>query len=290
MPGYFVLRGDITHDILNAADEGSPHFLQLEELLKRRSECDYKTQFLEGLQVDHELFNTINNEIRRNNTIPTTLPSAKRYFINTKESAIKSTGDLVPCGTTKGIMINKGVRDLITSHENLPDTFLLDETLINSGTCKFNFTGNGKYIINVKLALGIGGTGSPLGVGHPAPVFTAPADDNTHQANASSIPVSIVIRLWKTGEVTEDHILTTVNFYRSNISAFDIFHVFGSLSFTTGSSDMEINSVTNAQMFITAGNSIATFSGANPNVYFVKQIAALSPLIDSSNYMELIKL
>lgn len=290
MSGYFVLKDAITDDLLRAISEQAPQVRQLEELLSRESNCDYKAQFIDGLQTEANLYTTIYNDVRRSNTNPTTLPPAKRYFINTKESAIKSTGDLVPCGTTKGIMINKGVRDLITSHENLDDTFLLDETLIDSGTCKFSFTDTGKYIINVKLALGIGGTGSSLGVGHPTPVFTTPADDNTHQANASSIPVSVVIRLWKTGGVIENHTLTTVNFYRSNISAFDIFHVFGSLSFTTASSGMDINSVTNAQMFITAGNSIATFSGANPNVYFVKQISALSPLIDSSNYLEMIKL
>lgn len=173
----FVKSNQIVRDLLAALDGTSGTSQQLREALLRRSECDYADQIITSLDDGEGDFPDVVRSLKQD-TGPTFLHSAKRYFFNDKEAdintakhtfAFSDSEDFIPYWLP---IYGAQSRDIVTSFKSLPPEYSItpNDILVNNTS----FT----YIVNVKLSLIIyDGLNTP-GPEHPTPTFTGVSQDS----------------------------------------------------------------------------------------------------------------
>lgn len=290
----FVKSNQIVRDLLTALDGTSGTSQQLREALLRKSECDYAGQIITSLDDGEGDFPDAVRSLKQD-TGPTFLHSAKRYFFNDKEAGINTakhkfafsqTDDFVPYELP---LYGAESRDLVTSLKSIPPEYTIrsDGVLINPTP----FT----YIVNIKLSLIIyDGLNTP-GPGHPTPTFIGVSQDSVFDLS-SDVRVGSSALLEMGFNPATSHMYAGTQSY-GGVGTLVLGHKIAEFKrVELNSSYMFVSELPSpgSSLFSTAGFRLAlskaccTFGARGQFAGLFKSLPANHVLIDTSNYIDVI--
>lgn len=289
----FVKSDQVITDLMATLNGQSTVSQQLKEALGRNSNCDYEQQIVSSLDSGvGNLPDTV-----RSLRLPdseTSLPSAKRYFLNDRSANAGtakhsfSFGTETTLGTTNRLTLsNAPTRDLITSHKAVNREYTIDSQH------NLNFAEERAYLVNVRLSMIVYDGQTKPGVGHPAPSFFGMTNQELEDIDSAIIVGSNYdvkpVFFNADGGLIEPENLNTAGWVLANrIRDFHVIESNHSFKFTAVNYGFGIPYVAKAAFNLHLNYPCCVFGSREQHIGLFKKLQAGDKYIDSSNYIDVI--